>query len=303
MSGPLMIRPLLAVGLLSTCWHATATACDACGSTVQCTPQYETRTVYEREWYTETKMVTTLQYRYEKRERTVTVNRRVPETREVTKRYTVMVPETRTKEVTCTVMVPETRTKEVTCTVMVPEKRTREETYCEMVPQWEEVEQQYTVMVPYKEDVEQTYTVCVPVTKVVQQTCTVMVPHQETRQGTRRICKTVPVKQTRTITRDAGHWENRTEEVSMTCCARVSSCGGCGGCGGCATACCVSTEPCTKTVTRRVWVPKLVKENVTCTVYKQQIVEEPCEYTVTVMKPETRTKNVSVTSYQRETRT
>jgi hypothetical protein len=56
-------------------------------------------------------------------------------------------------------------------------------------------------------------------------------------------------------------------------------------------------------VCRKVWCPNIVEEQITCTVYKQQIVEEPCEYQVTVCHPEKRTRTVKVCNMKQEVRT
>ncbi len=52
-------------------------------------------------------------------------------------------------------------------------------------------------------------TVCTPVWKEVEQQYTVMVPHQEKRQGVRKVCKMEQVKETRTVCKDKGHWEDK----------------------------------------------------------------------------------------------
>jgi hypothetical protein len=154
---------------------------------------------------------------------------------------------------------------------------------------------QYTVCKPVVQEVQQEYTVCVPEWTEVEREYTVMVPHQETRQGVRHRCEMVPEEVTKTVCVDRGHWETQMVEVCCAprrCCMR-SCCGGCG--------CCC--QPCTTTVCRKVWVPNIVEEEVTCTVYKQHMVEEPYEYHVTVCKPETRTCMVKVCNMRQETRT
>jgi hypothetical protein len=136
------------------------------------------KTIYVPTYVTETRRVVETQYAQETRERSYTVYRSVPETKPVTREYTVMVPETRTRTVNYTVLVPVTR--QVT------------RTYTVNVPVWRSVEEQYQVSVPVWKDVQQTYTV--------------MVPHQETRTGTRTVCRIVPTVETRTITKDCGQW-------------------------------------------------------------------------------------------------
>ena len=222
------------------------------------------RTVLVPEWTTETRTVKCTEYQNEKRERTVTVYKNVPETVEKTRKYTVMVPEKRTKTVNYTVRKPVYETKTRECKVRVPE--------------WKTVEQTYTVNVPYTEHVEKTYTVRVPEWNEVEKQFTVMVPHVETREGFRTVTRCVPETTTKTVTRDCGHWETETVEVS--CNSRGKCCSG--GCG-----------PATRTVCRRVWVPNVVTKEVPCTVYRTVHEKVPCTYTRTVCKPETRTRMVS----------
>jgi YTV protein len=170
--------------------------------------------------------------------------------------------------------------------------------------------------VPKYEDVTREYQVRVPVWREEQREYTVMVPHQETREATRRVVQCVPVTQTRTVCRDEGHWEERPAD----CCG--ASCGGCED--SCATPCC-EEDPCGCCSARRsgrqgrlarrrarraacceptkVWIPNIVQEEVEVAVMKRQCVDEPYTCTVTVCKPETRTKTVKLCSYKCETRT
>ena len=127
-----------------------------------------------------------------------------------------------------------------------------------------------------------------------------MVPHREKREGTRTVCKVVPVTETRTVTCDQGHWETQTTDVPCNCCQCRSSC-----------------APHVRHVCKRVWVPNVVTKEVEVTVHRRETEEVPYEYFVTVMKPEerahthkvcewkteTRTKTVRVCNYEREERT
>lgn len=193
---------------------------------------------------------------------------------------TVMVP----------TMVPETRV--VCATEYRCEVRERPVTVCRYVPETHQVRQTYTVMVPQVQTREEKCVVAVPVWEEVQQTYTVCVPHQEKRQGTRTVCKPVQVQETRTVCRDLGHWEEST--CYRTCVTAWRGCLGWFGCGsGCAVVAC----------TQMVWVPNIVKEEVPVTVCKYEMVEEPYEYTVTVYKPEQRTRTVKVCRYINQERT
>ena len=177
--------------------------------------------------------------------------------------------------------VPVQKQVQRSCTVLVPEQRTK------MV--------QYNVCRPVVKEVEQQYTVCVPQWREEPRQYTAWVPVTETRQGVRRVCKTVTEEVVKTVCVDRGHCE--TQMVEVPCLPRRCGLFGHRGCGGC---CC---QPSTTTVCQKVWVPNVVEEQVTVTVCKPQIVEEPCEYTVTVCKPEVRTCTVRVCDYKQEVRT
>lgn len=217
------------------------------------------------------------------------------------------------KMVERTIMVPTTEweNRTITVTVCRPEIKERTETIRRVVPEAKDVVRTVTVCVPERRTKEVSYTVLVPEYKDVQNTFTVMVPHQEERTATRVVCRKVPVQETRTVTRDQGRWEFQTVEVP---------CGtGCDMCDGCAprrrglfrrASHCDDCEPCsppcppqTTTVTRKVWIPNLVSEEVPYTTYKTERVEQPYTYTVTVCKPEPRTTTSRVRVDRPETRT
>lgn len=182
--------------------------------------------------------------------------------------------------------VPVQRQVQRNCIVMVPEQRTK------MVP--------YTVCRPVVKQVQRQYTVCVPVWREETRQYTEYVPTVETRQGVRRVCNMVSEEVVQTVCVDRGHWE--TQMVEVPCVTRrcglrgrramVACCDPC--------SCC---QPCTTTVCQKVWVPNVVEEEVTVTVCKPQISEEPCEYQVTVCKPVVRQCTVKVCDWQQEVRT
>jgi hypothetical protein len=93
----------------------------------------------------------------------------------------------------------------------------------------------------------------------------------------------VPETRTKTVCEDQGHWEERPCESA---CAPVKPC-----------------DPCAKVKTCKVWVPNIVEKEVEVTCMKPTWVEEPCEYQVTVCKPETRTCTERVCEYKQEVRT
>jgi hypothetical protein len=128
-----------------------------------------------------------------------------------------------------------------------------------------------------------------------------MVPTQETRQGTRRVAKTVQVVEPQTRTRDEGRWEERC--VAVNAAGKHGWFGGhglfgrlCGGGHrhGCGPDCGDPCNDCVTYVNQRVWVPKLVSYTENVTVNKCEWVDEPYTYTCWVCKPETRTETVNV---------
>lgn len=200
--------------------------------------------------------------------RTVTVCEYTQEPREITETVHQCVPVQKQVQRCATVMVPEQRTKIV----------------------------QYTVCRPVVHEVERQFTVCVPHWREEPRQYTVMVPHVEKRQGVRRVCQTVTEEVVKTVCVDRGHWE--TQMVEVACAPRRCGLHGRRGCGSCCRTCCYTT-----TVCQKVWVPNVVEEQVTVTVCRPQIVEEPCEYLVTVCKPEIRTCTVRVCDWKQEVRT
>jgi hypothetical protein len=172
--------------------------------------------------------------------RTVTVTQYVQEQREGIRTVYRCVPEQYEVQRSCTVTVSEVRTKTVPVKHCKPVYRQVERQYAVQVPHWVQQEQQYTVMVP----------------------------HVETRQGVRNVCRWVEEEVTKTVQRDHGHWEVQMVQVpcysGSRCCRRRMWCD----------PCCVTV----RTVCQRVWVPNLVEEEVTVTVCRPEIVEEPYEY-------------------------
>lgn len=172
------------------------------------------------------------------------------------------------REVVRTVRVPEVVEEKrlVNSVKYVPEIRERQVIVSRRIPETHQVTRKYTVLVPQKEVRTETYHVRKPIWSEVEQTYTVMLPHRETRQGTRRICRTVPVKETRTVTR---YLEGSLQKGAAQASQKA----------------------------------EMVTEEVPVTVYKQEIVEEPYDYTVVVCRPEQRTRTVRVCDYVTEERT
>jgi hypothetical protein len=201
---------------------------------------------------------------------------------------------TETRTVKCCEYRQEMREREVTVCQRIPETKMVKKTVCQMVPETRYRTCCYTVSKPILKEVEVQVCVSVPVWREVQRTCCVMVPHQEKRTGTRTVCKCVPVVEKKTCTVDEGHWEEKMVEVPCCCriCCRRSS-------NPCAKAC----ESPTKTVCKRVWVPNLVEKEIECTRYERVVEQVPCEYTVTVCRPEQRTITEKVCEYKTEKQT
>jgi len=183
-----------------------------------------------------------------------------------------------------------TETRKVMVTECRPEVRQRAYKVCKRVPYQETVTEAYTVMVQQTQMKRVSEVVYKPVMKTVDQRYTVMVPHVERRQGVKHDVQCVPVQQTAVVCVDRGCWETRTIQVP---CPQYgygygySRCGQpCGGCNGCA--------PPMVTRCVRVWVPKIVQQQVTQTVMKQQVIARPYQYDVTVCRPETRVRQVQV---------
>lgn len=218
---------------------------------LDCGPVQSFKVVMEPKYFTESKAVCTTEYRDEIRYRTRTVPRQVP----------VEVQDYRTT----TVIVPKTETKTVDYTVLVPQKKEKTVELVETVPVWNEVTDSYTVRVPTLVDVSESYTVKVAQLSDEQFTYTVYVPQAQTETKIQTVTNAVPVVKSRiiqvcrpvtrmkTVTKDYGHWEVRTEEVTaavptVSCGAsanvrwasggiRVGGCGtysgSCAACGGC----------------------------------------------------------------------
>ncbi len=189
-----------------------------------------------------------------------------------------------------TIMVPTTVTEMRTVNVVEcrPEVQQRTITTYKHVPETKAVTRHYTVMVPEQRSRVETYTVCKPVWKEVTQEYIVPVPHQVKKQGVRTVCRPVEVQETRTVCEDQGHWEERdcsgpcNDRACLRCCQK-----------GC---CCI----CGGTGKHKVWVPQIVTKDVPFTVCRNELVQEPYEYYVTVCKPEKKTRQVRVCDYVHE---
>jgi hypothetical protein len=201
-----------------------------------------------------------------------------------------------------------TERRQVNVTECRTEPRERTITVQKVIPEVQQVRDVYTVMVQQTQTRLQTYHVNVPVWREVVQNVTVQVPTQELRKATQRVCRQVQVQEMQSVTRDLGHWDEVLVDVVQYQnhgCGTAGNCGrcrrrhrGCGGCG-CADACgSVGYDAgCAPAVTQqiqRVWKPDLVTEQIPVTVWRNEVVEEPYEYHVTVYHPEVRQQKVKV---------
>ncbi len=186
------------------------------------------------------------------------------------------------------VMVPETRT--IHTTEYRPEIKESMYTVHRRVPETHQVTRKVLVTVPVQKTKTVHYNVCRPVWEEVDQQYTVMVPKTETRKGVRTVCRPVQVQTTRKVCRDEGHFENVTCTVPCGHCFHRHGCGACGGCG-------------VVEVTRCVWRPNYVTEDVPVTVWKNNYEQEEYQYNVTVCHPEVHTRKVKVCRYITEPQT
>ncbi len=210
--------------------------------------------------------------------------------------------------VTCvqkTIMVPcwVTEMRKVTCVELVPEEREVTVNVVKWVPETKMVERTRTTWVLETRTKEVKSVVCRPVWKTEVCEYTVMVPKIEKVQGTRKVCKMVPVTETRKICVDEGHWEERPcEPVCGICrhCHRrvrvVQSAACCPPANACEPACAAPKPVCVC----KVWVPNPVVKEIQVTCMKPQWVEEPCEYTKCTWVPEKRTREVKRCVWERQ---
>lgn len=201
----------------------------------------------------------------------------------------------------------------------VPKNFTKPESLHMQIPKVTLVREEVLVADPYQDIVVEPFTVTIPVTTLVPETFsvtemqstvvtrqrvesvpyvedvthnyTVMVPTTETIQGSHCIPRRVPVTTYQTQCVDQGEWQTVTKTLPAGPCET-----------NCSSGLCQRQCPTPQTVTQRVWVPRLVTHQTPCTTY--QIVNEtvPYSYTVTKMKPETRSVTYPVVRYRNENR-
>jgi hypothetical protein len=142
------------------------------------------------------------------------------------------------------------------------------------VPEVQTMTRQVAVLVPEERTVTEAYTECRMVEEEVSREATVMQPHIEERDAIRVTSRPILAQETRTISRDAGGWEvqRRTDAHG---CVRVC----------------------------RVWVPRIVEEEIAIDFLKLETVETPVREAVVVWQPETKTITVRICRPVVETKT
>lgn len=242
-------------------------------------------TVLVPEWKTEKKTIECVEYERKMVERKVTVCELQKKEEKKTRQVTTWERIPKSRDVVRTVCKPTWKEIEYTWIECVPEKSTMKGTRPVRKAVWKEVDHTYTVCVPHTEKKTGTRTVCKPEWKEVDEEYVVLVPHEETKTEKVWAWKCVPVTKTRKVCEDQGHWEEKKVKIS-------------GGCNPCAVTCCkpnpcvACQSKCEAWCTQRVWVPKIVEKDVEYTCNEWQKHEEDRETTVTVCKPETKTRKV-----------
>ncbi len=253
----------------------------------------------------------------ERRTRTETYNVCKPVMSTVNQTYTVSVPYQEQRQATRRVckLTPTTETR----MAMVPETRTRTETFpvCRVV--MEAQTRAYTVNVPYQEQRQATRRVCHWTQVSEPRTIRVDRGHYETvapQPCAPQPCAPQPCAPPPCAAPCAPPGcamgpmgpSFGGPACIMNCCFRRRCCGpyagpgcgmpmGCGGPVGCGAPAACAPAPCPQ----QVWVPNIVEEQVTVSVCKPVVVEEPYTYTVTLCRQEQRTCTVNVPRMVQET--
>jgi len=201
---------------------------------------------------------------------------------------TVMVPEwvTETRTVCSTEMRQEPRTKTVFVAVKTEVPKEIVETIVKRVPvtktytlidtvfhSVKSIEvQKFLINCPRVERRTITETIYTPIT--VRETVeeSVLIPYVEKREGVRQRCRLECYTEMKTVTRDCGHYISVPYEVP--------ACVGC-----------TNQQATTITQCRKVWVPKLVQEQVPVKCFKPAFYSENYTYCVTCYRPETRMRD------------
>ncbi len=188
--------------------------------------------------------------------------------------------ETHDKQITVSEMVKKEEQKTREVTVYERQNKSRVEQYWVDVPVWKDVVTKFNVQVAATERHKAKRTISEPVWREVEEKFMVNVARVETHKQKFCVWRSVPVKHTRTVCEDHGHWA--AQAVQMAPAAVVAPCNGCPPC--------VVAPVCMQ----QVWVPKIVSRNVECVTYQCQAFEEERDVHVTVCKPEPHSRKVQV---------
>jgi hypothetical protein len=141
-----------------------------------------------------------------------------------------------------------------------PQVREKTVTVVRVVPEFQTVVRQVPVLVEEERTRTETYTECRLVEEEVSREVVVMHPRVEVRETVRGTSRPVLVQETRTVSKDVGGWAVKRWTDAHGC---VRSC--------------------------RVWVPRIVEEEITLTLPVLEAVETPVQEEVVVFEPETKT--------------
>lgn len=249
-----------------------------CGDCQRCTPldpgpMQAMKIVMVPRYVTETRQIAATEYRQESRKRAYTVYKTVPVEEERLKTVVEWIPkkETKTVEYTVTIPVKFEETRDLTRTKRV--WTGEEQQYRVKVPTLVEVEEEYTVRAPKLVDETFTYVVQVPVpvTRTLLRSVTNIIPVTKIR----KVEETVPVTRNRLVNKESGYWENRVEETPQR-------------------------DGRMKLVSKRVWVPNTIQEEIPVVYNKKQLSE--IKYTVYEQRTEKVPYEYTHMCYQRQTR-
>ena len=164
--------------------------------------------------------------------------------------------------VTKTILVPRIsyRMEQVPVLALQPMVAQKTITVVRDVPEERTVKRLAPVIVPEEQTVTETYAECQLVEEDVSREVVVWQPHTEIQEGTRTVSRPVLASETRTILKDIGGWVLKE----------------CVDCYGCRRTC-------------RVWMPKLVEEQIALTMPVLETVETPFREEAVVYKPEMKT--------------
>ncbi len=178
--------------------------------------------------------------------------------------------------VTKTVWEPRITYREVKVPIVAiqPQVEQKTVTIVRDVPEQRTVTRQVPVLIPEERTQTETYTECRLESEEVTREVVVMQPHVEIRDVAGTTSRPVLAEETRSVIKDRGAWSEKRW---------IDSCG-------CVRKC-------------RVWVPKLVQEQVTFTVPKLEAVEATFEQAIVTYTPEKQTVTEQICKPVYETKT